>query len=83
MKIKPKEILVNLHIALTFKDYHEIPIFAANINSIIHGKTKIKCEEVGIVDGQYIGIFYLQRNDEYHELRKSFLDFIEENEVAK
>lgn len=81
MHVKPKEIFVNLPIALTFKDYHEIPAFAATINSIIHGKVKVKCEEVGIVGGQYIGIFYLQRNGEYQDLRNSFLELIEAEEV--
>lgn len=81
MRIKPKEILVNLPIALTFKDYHEIPAFAATINSIIHGKVKVKCEEVGNINEQYIGIFYLQRNGEYQELRNSFLELIENEEV--
>lgn len=81
MKIKPKDIQVNLPIALTFKNADEIPAFASTINTIIHGKVRVKCDEVGFLDGQYIGIFYLQRNSEYQDLRESFVNLIEAEEV--
>jgi hypothetical protein len=81
MKVKPKEVLVNLPIALTFGDYHQIPEFAANINTVIHGKVKIKYEELGVLGGQYIGLFYINRNDEFTELRKEFKDMIEAEEM--
>ena len=73
MNIKPKNIFVNLPIALPFKDYHEISQFASTINTIIHREIKIKCEEIGCVNWQYIGIFYFQKNYEYQTLRNSFL----------
>jgi len=76
MNIKPKDIRVNLPIVLAFEDYHEIPAFAANINAIIHGKVKVKCEELGLLGNQYMGIFYLQRNLEFSELREQFMDMI-------
>ena len=81
MKIKPKEIYVNLPIALTFNKQDEVPAFASTINTIIHGKVKIKCEEIGFVGGQYVGLFYLQRNGEYQDLRNSFLELIEAEEI--
>ena len=81
MKIKPKEVLLNVPIALMFRDYHEIPSFAANINDIIHGKVKLKYEELGCLCGQYVGLFYFVRNDEFHELRKEFKTAIEKEEI--
>lgn len=81
MKVKPKEIMVNLPIVLMFRDYHEIPQFAEQINTIINGKIKVKCEELGCLGGQYVGIFYLNRHDEYDELRESFVEMIEKEEI--
>lgn len=83
MKVKPKEVLVNLPIVLTFGDYHEIPEFAAHINTVIHGKVKIKYEELGCLGGQYIGLFYINRNDEFTELRKEFKDMINDEEMSE
>jgi hypothetical protein len=80
MKVKPKSLLVNLPIVLTFPDYHDIPRFAADINSIVHGKVKVKCEELGLLGSEYVGIFYLQRNPEYQELRQEFMKMIEKEE---
>lgn len=82
MKIKPKEVLVNLPIALLFADYHQIPEFASNINQIIHGKVRVKYEELGCLGGQYVGLFYLQRNQEFQEIRDEFKRLIEEEEIA-
>jgi hypothetical protein len=82
MKIKPKEIFVNLPIVLLFQDYHEIPSFAANVNRIIHGKVKMKYEELGLLNGQYVGIFYIQRNDEYHQIRNEFVNMINLSEMG-
>lgn len=81
MKIKPKEVLVNLPIVLQFTDYHELPEFASNINQLLHGKVKVKYEELGVLGSKYIGIFYLQRNDEFTELRKEFKTMIEQEEM--
>lgn len=83
MKVKPKEVLLNLPITLMFRDYHEIPEFAANINQLIHGKVKIKYEELGCLGGEYVGLFYLQRNDEFTEMRKEFKDMIEQEELER
>lgn len=80
MKVKPKEVLLNLPITLLFDDYHQIPAFASNVNQLVHGKVKIKYEELGCMGGQYVGLFYLQRNDEFSEMRKAFKDMIEAEE---
>jgi len=77
MNIKPKDIKVNLPIVLGFEDYQEIPAFAAAINTIIHGKVKVKCEDLGMLGWQHMGIFYLQRNLEFTELREQFVDMID------
>lgn len=81
MKIKPKDIQVNLPIVLIFKNSDEITSFASSINTIIHGKVKVKYDEIGSIDGKYIGIFYLQRNEEYQRLRESFIELIETMEM--
>lgn len=82
MKVKPKEVLLNLPIVLMFRDYHQIPEFASNINQLVHGKVKIKYEELGVLGGEYVGLFYIQRNDEFTEIRQEFRTMIEAEEVA-
>ena len=77
MNIKPKDISVNLPIVLGFDSSEEIPKFASTINTIIHGKVKVKCEELGVLGNQYMGLFYLQRNNEYQELRNEFINLID------
>lgn len=81
MKIKPKEVLLNLPTVIMFADYHEIPSFASNINQVLHGKVKVKYEELGMLAGQYVGLFYLQRNDEFDDLRSTFTQMIEREEM--
>jgi hypothetical protein len=83
MKVKPKEVMLNLPITLMFRDYHEIPEFAENINQLMHGKSKIKYEELGCLGGQYVGLFYLNRNDEFTEMRATFKQMIEQEEQAQ
>ena len=55
-RVKPKEIMVNLPAAHLFATEDEIPALAAAINTIIHGKVKIKCENLGVLGGQYVGL---------------------------
>lgn len=76
MKIKPKEILVNLPVVLMFDSEDKIAEFASNINTIIHGKVKIKYEIVGLLNKQYVGLFYIQRNNESQALRDEFFSMI-------
>lgn len=81
MKVKPKEILVNLPMVLLFQDPMEASVLASAINTIIHGKVKVKFEEIGILGGQSANIFYIQRNDEYTEIRSEFRQMIEREEM--
>jgi hypothetical protein len=81
MKVKPKEVLLNLPIVLLFQQSSEIAGFASNINQLINGKIKVKYEELGILGEQHIGLFYLNRNDEFDELRQDFITLIEQEEI--
>jgi len=81
MKVKPKEIQVNLPSVFKFKTEDEIHAFASNINSIIAGKVLMKYEELGSLGGELVAIFYLQRNNEFSELRESFMKLIEKEEI--
>ena len=83
MKVKPKEVLVNLPVALLFEEPWEIASFAANINAILHGKVRLKAEDLGELGGKYVGLFYLQRNDEFQQIRDEFMRLIEQQEVER
>lgn len=83
MKVKPKEAFLNLPIVLSFDDEDGSPAFASNINTILHGKIKVKYDSLGILGEKYMSIFYLQRNDEYHDLRDSFIQLIEREEMGR
>ncbi len=83
MKVKPKEIMVNLPIVLMFDDEDDVLKFASNINTIINGKVKIKYELLGMLNKQHVSIFYLQRHDEFSELREQFVSMIENEEVLE
>lgn len=81
MKIKPKEVLLSLPIVLMFSDAYKVPEFAANINQLVFGKVKVKYEELGSLGDQFVGLFYLQRNDEFTELRQQFMTLIEQEQI--
>ncbi len=83
MKVKPKEVLLNLPVALMFDSSEEIPQFAANINTILHGNVRVKYEELGTLGKQEVGLFYLQRNGEFSDLREQFKSLIEAQELAE
>ena len=83
MKVKPKEVLVNLPVALLFDEPWEVASFAANINQILHGKVRLKAEELGTLGGRHVGLFYLQRNNESQEIHDEFVRLIEEEESAE
>lgn len=80
MKFKPKEIMVNLPTVLTFTAEDEIVMMAATFNTFVHGKVKMKYEVLGTLGGQYIGLFYIQRNNESQQLRDEFINLINEEE---
>lgn len=83
MKFKPKEVLINVPAVLMFDTSDEGIAFVANINTLLHGKVKMKYEELGILGEQLAVLFYLQRNGEFQELRDSFMRLIEAEELKK
>ena len=81
MRVKPKEVMLNLPIVLMFNDSGDIPMFAEQINTIINGKIKLKYDILGELNNQWVVIYYLNRHDEYTELRQSFKEMIELEEI--
>lgn len=82
MHIKPKEILVNLPAVHLFDHENDMAEFASAINTIIFGKVKVKYELLGLLGGQSVGLFYLQRNNESQELHDEFMRLIEAEEMG-
>jgi hypothetical protein len=83
MRVKPKEVLVNLPIVLLFDNEDNIPELASSFNTFLHGKSKLKYDQLGTLNGQFVGLFYLQRNDEFHQLREEFVNMIGQEQIAK
>jgi hypothetical protein len=81
MKVKPKSVMLNLPIVLMFNDSGDIPMFAEQINTIINGKIKLKYDVLGELNNQWVVIYYLNRHDEYTELKQSFREMIELEEI--
>lgn len=81
MNIKPKELIVNLPIVLMFDNSDDISVMVQNINKIIHGKLRLKYDELGLLGAQYVGLFYLYRDQEYHSLRNEFKEMIDKEEL--
>jgi hypothetical protein len=82
MKIKPKEVFLNLPAAHLFDNQQDISDCAQATNRFIHGKVKVKFEILGELGGKLVGLFYLQRNDESQEIHDEFVRLIEEEETA-
>jgi hypothetical protein len=83
MRFKPKEILVNLPAVHLFGAEDDIAQFASNINTIIHGKVRIKYEMLGFLGDRAVGLFYIQRNDESQQLHDEFMSAILQEEESK
>lgn len=83
MKFKPKEVLVNLPVVLTFPVEDEIVQMAAAFNAFVHGKVKMKYEVLGTLGGQYVALFYIQRNSESQQLHDEFTQMIEDEEMQQ
>ena len=83
MRVKPKEVMVNLPVVLLFNNEDDIPELCSNFNTFLHGKVKLKYEILGTLNEQYVGLFYLQRNNESQELRDEFVRLIEEEQVIR
>lgn len=80
MKVKPKEIFVNLPTVLLLESEDKAGEISSNVNAFIHGKVHMKYDVLGVLGGQTVVIFYLQRNDEFHSLRNQFMDLIDHEE---
>jgi hypothetical protein len=80
MRVKPKEIFVNLPVVLLFDTEDEIAQLASGFNTFLHGKSRLKYETLGMLNKQFVGMFYLQRNGEFSLLREEFMRMIEEEE---
>ena len=87
MKFKPKEMMVNLPTVLTYTHEGEDAQMATNFNTFVHGKVHMKYEYLGTLGGQHVSIFYIQRNDEFSQMREEFMSAIlqeeESNHVTK
>jgi hypothetical protein len=83
MKIRPKDIQVNLPAAHLFADETEMSYFASAINTIIHGKVKVKYEDLGRLGDQQVGLFYLQRNKESQQIRDDFVKMIDQADLQQ
>lgn len=81
MKFKPKEVLVNLPVVLTFQQEDEVVQMAAAFNTFVHGKVKMKYEVLGTLGGQYVALFYIQRNNESQQLHDEFIEMINAEEA--
>lgn len=80
MNIKPKEILVDLPAVFPFKSEDDVHSFVSAINTIVHGKVKVKYEILGWLDENCMCIVYIQRNFEYQELYNEFIEMIQRQE---
>lgn len=83
MKVKPKEVMVNLPAVHLFDQPDQDAQLASHFNTFIHGKVHLKYESLGTLGGQYVSIFYLQRNDEFANLRQQFMDLILREEMGE
>lgn len=80
MKIKPKDVQVNLPIVLMFDNEDDAGIFASHFNTLLHGKSRLKNEILGMLNNKYVSLFYLQRNIESQTLRDEFMNLILDEE---
>ena len=60
-------IEVNLPQIITVTDYHEFDYIEETFKLI---KKDFKCEEIGFYGGEYIGILYLKKDNEFNKLKK-------------
>jgi hypothetical protein len=81
MKIKPKSAKINIPAAHLFDCEEEMVSFAAAINTVLFGTLKIKYDVLGKLGEKYVGLFYFQRNEEFHYLRDQFGKLIEQSEI--
>lgn len=80
MKTKPKEVMLLLPSVRLFTHESEDAQWAAVLNEFMYGKVRVKYECLGTLGGKYVSIFYLQRNNEFSEMRGEFMDLILQEE---
>jgi len=83
MKVKPKDVTVSVPAVHVFAREGEDAQLASNFNTFLHGKVQLKYEELGMLGGQYVSIFYFQRNNEFTELREQFMELILQEEMNR
>lgn len=80
MKIKSKKVLIDIPCFQLFDDYHEASIFAQAINEVLHGKEKVKYEEIGMMGSKYVVLFYFHHDKEFIEFRKYLRENVIDND---
>lgn len=70
MKPKPKRILCNVPVIMSFRDYHEISYVRDYLNEFILGK-RIKSKELPTY-GEYAAIFYFKQDAEFKAMVKEY-----------
>lgn len=81
--MKSKEVMINVPCTLSLENENEAALTAAAFNTFIHGKVKMKYEILGLLGGQTIALFYMQRNNESQQLRDEFMQLIQNEEVSQ
>ena len=81
-KVNIESISVTMPMVRLFQSEDEVSSLAAAVNTIIVSKIKIKCETLGTLGGQFVGLFYLQRNHDSQQLHDQFMQLIESEEIA-
>jgi hypothetical protein len=69
-KFKPKTILANIPVIMTFRDYHEINYVKDYLNEFLFDK-KLKSKELPTY-GEYSAIFYFKQDAEYKAMVKEY-----------
>ena len=71
--IDPSGLWVSLPMAIAFYDSHEIKSMAELLTTLGDKGSKVKWEEIGFRDGQYIGLFYFSKSDPaYKRLKEEY-----------
>jgi hypothetical protein len=75
-KTKPKPVLCNVPVIMTFRDYHEINYVRDYFNELMAGK-KLKSKELPTY-GEYAAIFYFKQDAEFKAMVKEYKRLNEE-----
>lgn len=69
--MKPKKILANIPVIMTFRDYHEINYVTDYLNELMAGE-KLKSKELPTYGSEYSAIFYFKQDAEYKAMVKEY-----------